>query len=75
MAENAEVGSRTSSTTRSAKNLAALVNIAEDAKVGESDGGDDETVKKSPLFRKLSGPIGYLTSLRSNADSASFEKR
>ena len=32
MAENAEVGSRTSATTRSAKNLA--LDMAEDAKVG-----------------------------------------
>ena len=46
MAEDAEVGSGTSSTTRSAENLSASVDMAEDAEVGESDGGDNEMVKK-----------------------------
>ena len=63
MAEDAEVGSETSSTTRSAKNL--LSDMAKDAEVGgNGDGGDDETVKKSPS-KKPNVPIGYLTSLRS----------
>ena len=76
MAEDAEVGSRTSSTTRSAENLSASVDIAEDAEVGgNGDGGDDETVERSPLSKKSSGPMGYLTSLRSDADSAPLAKR
>ena len=74
-AEDAEVGSGTSSTTRSAKNLSASVDMAEDAEVGKGDGGDDETVKRSPLFKKSNGPMGYLTFLRSDADSALFAKR
>ena len=74
MAENAEVGSGTSSITRSAKNSSASVDMAEDAEVDECDGGDDETVKRSPS-KKLNVPIGYLTSLRSDADSAPFAKR
>ena len=73
-AKDAEVRSGTSSTTRSAKNL--LSDIVEDAEVGSnSDGGDDETVKRSPLSKKSNGPIGYLTSLRFNADSAPFAKK
>ena len=48
--------------------------MAEDDQFGESDGGDNETVKKSP-FKKLNVPMGYLTSLRSKADSAPFAKR
>ena len=58
MAEDAEVRSGTSSTTRSAKNL--LLNMAKDAEVG----GDDETVKRSPS-KKPSRPTGYLISLYS----------
>ena len=73
-AEDAEIGSGTSSTTRSAKNSSASVDMADDAEVGEGDGGDDEMVKRSPS-KKLNVPIGYLISLRSNADSASFAKR
>ena len=64
-AEDAEVGSGTSSTTRSAENSSASVDMAEDAEVGEGDGGDDETVERSPLSKKSNVPIGYLTSLRS----------
>ena len=64
MAEDAEVGSGTSSTIRSAKNLSASVDMAEDAEVGEGDGCDDETVKQSP-FKKPNRPMGYLTSLHS----------
>ena len=74
MAEDAEVGSGTSSTTRSAENSSASVDMAEDAEVGESDGGDDETVEKSPS-KKPNVPIGYLTSLRSDADSTPYAKR
>ena len=74
-AEDAEVGSETSSTTRSAKNLSALMDMAKDVEVGEGDGGDDKTVKRSPFFKKSSGPMGYLTSLRSNANSAPPAKR
>ena len=72
-AEDAEVESETSSTTRSAKNLP--LDMAEDAEIdGNGNGGDDETVKRLP-FRKLSGPTEYLISLCSDADSAPFEKR
>ena len=47
MAEDAEVGSATSSTTRLAKNSSASVDIAEDAEVGgNGDSADDETVEK-----------------------------
>ena len=74
MAEDVEVGSGTSSTTRSGENLLASVDMAEDAEVGEGDSGDDETVERSPS-KKPKVPIGYLTSLRSNADSAPFAKR
>ena len=73
-AEDAEVGSGTSSTTRSAENSSASVDMAEDAEVGEGDGGDDETVERSPS-KKPNGPTEYLTSLRFDADSAPFEKR
>ena len=73
MAENAEFESGTSSTTRSAKN--SPLNMAENAEVGgNGDGGDDEMVERSP-FSKSSGPMGYLTSLRSDTDSATFAKR
>ena len=73
MAEDAEVGSGTSSTTRSAENSPS--DMAENAEVGgNSDGGDDETVERSPS-KKPNVPIGYLTSLRSEADSALFAKR
>ena len=45
MAEDAEIGRKTSPTTRSANNLA--LDIAEDVEVGgNSDESDDETVKK-----------------------------
>ena len=65
MAEDAEVGSGTSSTTRSAENSSASVDMAEDAEVGEGDGGDDETVERLALSKKSNVPTGYLTSLRS----------
>ena len=73
-AEDAELGSGTSSTTKSAENLSASVDMAEDAKVGEGNGGDDKTVKRSPS-KMPNVLIGYLTSLSSNADSAPFAKR
>ena len=73
MAKDAEVESRTNSIIRSAKNLPS--DIAEDAEVGgNNNDGDDKTIKRSP-FRKSSGPTEYLISLRSNADSAPFEKK
>ena len=75
MAENAEVDSGTSSTTRSTKNLSASVDMGEDVEVGEGDDGDNETVKKSPFFKKRNGPMGYLTPLCFNADNALFAKR
>ena len=74
MAEDTKVGGGTSSTTRSAKNFLASVDMAEDAEVGEGDDGDDETVERSPS-KKPNVPTGYLTSLRSDADSAPFAKR
>ena len=50
------------------------VNMAEDTEVDEGDSGDDETVKQSPS-KKANVPTEYLISLRSDADSALFEKR
>ena len=75
MVKDAEVGSKTSSTTRSAKNLSAVVDMAEDTKVGKDDGGDNKMVERSPFSRKSSGLIGYLISLHSNANSAPFVKK
>ena len=73
MAGDAEVGSGTNFTIRSAENLP--LDMAEDVEVGgNGDGSDDKTVKRSPFSKKLSGSIGYLISLRSNADSAPFVK-
>ena len=74
-AENAEVGSRTSFTIRSANNLSVSVDMAKDAEVGEGNGDNDETVERSPLFKKSNGSIGYLTSLCSGANSTPFAKR
>ena len=62
-----KVGSGTSCTTRSAENLSASVDMAEDAEVGgNGDGGDDETVEKSPFFQKAKRIYGvsYLLMLR-----------
>ena len=64
MAEDVEVGNRTSSTIKSTKNLSASVDIAEDTKIGESDDGNNKTVKKSPS-KKLSKPIKYFIFLHS----------
>ena len=52
IAENAEVGIKTRSIMKLAKNLSLLVDMAENAKVDEGgDGGDNKTVEKS-LFSK-----------------------
>ena len=63
-AEDAEVGSGTSSITRSAKNSSVSVDMAEDAEFGEGNSGADETVERSPS-KKPNVSTGYLTSLRS----------
>ena len=73
MTEDAEVGSKMTSTTKSAKNLP--LHIAEDAEISDNgNGGNNEMVERSPS-RKPSKFIEYLASLRSNVDSAPFEKR
>ena len=36
---------------------------------------DNKTIERSPLSKKSSGPIEYLTSLRSNTDSSPLAKR
>ena len=64
MVKDAEVGSGTSSITRSAKNLSLLVDMAEDAEIGDGDGRDNKTVKRSSC-KKPNILMGYLTSLRS----------
>ena len=74
-AEDAEVGSGTSSKTRSAENLWALIDRAEDAEIGEGDNGNNEMVKRSPFCKKLSGLIKYLTFLYSNTNSAPLAKK
>ena len=63
-AEDAEVGSGTSSTTRSAENSSASVDMSEDAEVGEDDSGADKTVERSPS-KKPNVPTEYFTFLRS----------
>ena len=73
MAEDAEVDSGTSSTTRSPKNLSMSVDMAEDAEVGEGDEDDDEMVKRSLLSKKPKVPTGYLTSLRSGKRGVSLD--
>ena len=66
-AEDAEVRSGTSSTTKLAKNSPS--DMAEDVEVGgNGDGGDDKMVKKSPLSKKPNKPAGYLISLHSRKD-------
>ena len=65
MAEDAEVGSGTSSTTKSAKNLSASMDMTEDTEVDKSDADDDKTVKRSTLSEKPNVPTGYLTTLHS----------
>ena len=66
MAEDAEVGSRTSSTIRLAENSSATVDMAEDAEVGgNDDSSDDETVKKITFQEvKRTYGISYLPTLR-----------
>ena len=75
MAEDAGVGSGISSTTRSAENWSASIEMAADAENGEGDSDDDETVKRSPFSKKSSRLMGYFTSLRFDADSAPFAKK
>ena len=65
MADNAEVGSGTSSITGSAKNLSASMDMAVDAEVDGGESGDDETVERAPFFKKLNVSIRYFTSLHS----------
>ena len=60
MAEDAKVGSKTSSTTRSAKNLSASLDIAKDVKLDGGSKDNDKTVKKSPFYTKLSKPTGII---------------
>ena len=72
MAEDAEGGNGTSSTTRSAQNLP--LNMVEDVEVGgNGDGSNNETVEKLPLSKKPKRPTGYLTSLRSSKRWVSFD--
>ena len=66
MAEDAEVGSGTSSTTRSAENLSASADMAEDAEVvGNGDGHNDKTVEKI-IIQEVERiyEISYLSTLR-----------
>ena len=63
MAKATKVNSGTSSTTRSAKNLSALVDMAEHTKVGKDNGSDDKTVKRSPFSKKPNVSIRYFISL------------
>ena len=71
MAKNAEVSRKTSFITRSTKNLAASIDINEDAKFGKSDSSDNETIKRSPS-KKLSKFIKYLILLHSRKRWVSF---
>ena len=64
-AEDAEVGSKTSSTTKSAKNLSPSVDMAKNTKFVEDNGGDNKTIKRLPFSKKLNLPTGYLTTLHS----------
>ena len=64
MTEDAEVGSKISFTTRSAKNLSASVDMAKDAEVSGGDSGDDETVNRLSLFKKPNISMEYLISPR-----------
>ena len=55
---------KTSSKTKSSKNLLLLINMAKNDKVGFGSNNDckDETVKKSPFtFKNLDGATNYLT--------------
>ena len=60
MAKDAEIDSKISSTTKSAKNLSALIDMAEDAQVGKDDSSDNETVKRLPLSKKPNVSTEYL---------------
>ena len=60
-AKDTKDGSKTSFTTRLAKN--SPLNITEDIEVGgNGDNGDNETVKRSPLSKKPNIPTKYFTS-------------
>ena len=62
MAEDAKVGSKMSSITRSTKNF--LLDIAKDVEIGGNwDGVDDKTIKWSPFCKKPNVLREYLTSL------------
>ena len=54
---------RTSSTTKSSKNLLLSINVAESDGGGDGSGDDceDGTVKKSLCYKNSNGAIGYLT--------------
>ena len=76
MAKNAEVGSGTSSTTKSAKNSSVsrtwlkMLRLMVMVMVMMMKQSKDHLFSKKPNV-----PAGYLIFLRSNADSASFAKR
>ena len=74
MVEDAKVDSGTISTTRSAENLSASVDMAEDAEVGNNDdGGDDKTVKKITSFQKCRADLlEHLTFQRSEKRQVSL---
>ena len=72
-AKDTKLGSGTSLTTRSPKNMSASVKIIEDAEVGKGDGGNDEIVKRSPLSKKSNIPTGYLTFLHSKKRCVSLD--
>ena len=76
MAEDAEVGSRTSSTTRSAKNLSALGTWLRMLRLVAMVMVVIIKWLKDHLFsKKPNVPMEYLTPLRSNADNISFKER
>ena len=63
MAEDAQVGNKTSFTIRSAENLLASVDIVEDTENDESDGSNNKTVKRLSLSKMPNVPTRYFTSL------------
>ena len=64
MAEDAEVGSGTNSTTISVENLLSSIDMAEDVQVSEGNDSNDKTVEKSPFSKKPHVLIEYFTFLR-----------
>ena len=60
-------------TTKSAEKSPASVDMAKNAEV-RFGGGDNKMVERPPS-KKSSGFTGYLTSLRSDADSVPLTKR